>query len=213
MFTHAEVWRGIDRLARANGLSPSALAKSAGLDATTFNPSKRHTKERKPRWPSTESLAKILEATSTKLSDFVALMREDEITSPGTTARRLPCLATADLRSDTAFDASGFPAGTSWHDSDPLTVEDAHAYALEVSGQAWQPFYKDGDVLILSPSASVRRHDRVLVHTASDGFHIGQLIRRTAQRLEIKDYAAKDDAVALDRKDVAWIVRITWASQ
>ena len=65
MFTHDQVWHGIDRLARERGLSASGLARRAGLDPTTFNPSKRVTKQSKPRWPSTESLAKVLSATET----------------------------------------------------------------------------------------------------------------------------------------------------
>ena len=74
MFTHKEVWQGIDRLAKQHGLTPSGLARRAGLDPTTFNPSKRVTKQNKPRWPSTESLAKILNATATPFDAFVALM-------------------------------------------------------------------------------------------------------------------------------------------
>ncbi|WGF89280.1 helix-turn-helix transcriptional regulator [Marinivivus vitaminiproducens] len=213
MFTHAEVWRGIDRLARLNGLSPSALAKSAGLDATTFNPSKRHTKERKPRWPSTESLAKILDATGTKLSDFVVLMREEAGPPAPADHRRLPCLATGDLQAGEMFDASGFPKGAAWRDTDLPRVEDAHAFALKVSGGAWRPFYRDGDLLVLSPSASIRRHDRVLVHCAPDRFRIGQLVRRTAQRVEINDYEQPDEPLGLGRADIAWMVRIVWASQ
>ena len=38
---HEDVWRAIDTLAAENGLSASGLAKRSGLDATTFNPSKR----------------------------------------------------------------------------------------------------------------------------------------------------------------------------
>ena len=56
------------RRARA-ALQPSAsgLAKRAGLDPTSFNKSKRVTGEGRPRWPSTESLAKVLEATGASL--------------------------------------------------------------------------------------------------------------------------------------------------
>ena len=41
MLTHSRVWNALDRLARVQGLSASALAKRAGLDPTTFNRSKR----------------------------------------------------------------------------------------------------------------------------------------------------------------------------
>lgn len=71
MFTHSEIWNAIDRLAQDNGYSPSGLAKKAGLDPTTFNKSKRVSADGKPRWPSTESISKILTVTNTKLADFL----------------------------------------------------------------------------------------------------------------------------------------------
>ena len=53
MLTHAQIWSGIDRLAHRAGLTPSGLARRAGLDPTTFNPSKRFSRDgEKPRWPS-----------------------------------------------------------------------------------------------------------------------------------------------------------------
>src|SRR5215211_2690910 len=65
MLTHADIWNAVDRLAARAGLSASGLAKKAGLDPTTFNKSKRITPEGRPRWPSTESVAKSLAATNT----------------------------------------------------------------------------------------------------------------------------------------------------
>ena len=50
----------LDRLAARAKLSPSGLAKRSGLDPTTFNKSKRITPDGRPRWPSTESVAKAL---------------------------------------------------------------------------------------------------------------------------------------------------------
>ena len=58
-------------------MSPSGLAKLAGLDPTTFNKSKRGAANGKLRWPSTESLAKVLAATGASLEDFVALVSDD----------------------------------------------------------------------------------------------------------------------------------------
>jgi phage repressor protein C with HTH and peptisase S24 domain len=72
MLTHAQVWNAIDRLADAHGYSTSGLAKRAGLDPTTFNKSKRFSGEGKERWPSTESVAKVLNVTGT---DFVAFAK------------------------------------------------------------------------------------------------------------------------------------------
>ncbi len=71
MFTHAQIWQGLDALASSQGYSPSGLAKLSGLDPTSFNKSKRVSPDGKPRWPSTESLSKVLAATNITMSDFV----------------------------------------------------------------------------------------------------------------------------------------------
>src|ERR1700750_3063168 len=76
MLTHPQIWRAIDALAARHGMSPSGLARLAGLDPTTFNKSKRGAANGKLRWPSTESLAKVLSATGASLDEFVALVSE-----------------------------------------------------------------------------------------------------------------------------------------
>ena len=77
MLSHDRVWAAIDALAERYSLSASGLAKSAGLDATAFNKSKRYSSDGRPRWPSTESLAKIIEATGASIDEFLALVRDD----------------------------------------------------------------------------------------------------------------------------------------
>lgn len=74
MLTHKQIWNAIDRLADRRGLTPSGLARAAGLDPTTFNRSKREGANGKLRWPSTESIAKVLEATGITMDVFVGLM-------------------------------------------------------------------------------------------------------------------------------------------
>ena len=71
---HTDIWRGIDRLAAHHQLSASGLAKLAGLDATAFNPSKRKAKDGRPRWPSTESVARALDAVGAGFDDLAALI-------------------------------------------------------------------------------------------------------------------------------------------
>ena len=71
---HDDVWRALDTLAAEHGLSPSGLAKRSGLDATTFNPSKRKAADGRARWPSTESVAKVLDATGASIEAFSALV-------------------------------------------------------------------------------------------------------------------------------------------
>jgi phage repressor protein C with HTH and peptisase S24 domain len=90
LLTHEQIWSALDRLAARAQLSPSGLARRAGLDPTTFNKSKRVTADGRERWPSTESLAKALAAADASIDIFVELMgdgaRQDH--SPATAVRR-----------------------------------------------------------------------------------------------------------------------------
>jgi len=74
MCTHRAVWAAIDTLGRRRKLSLPKLALSAGLDQTALNPSKRKEPDGKPRWPSTETLQKVLRACGTSLSEFSELV-------------------------------------------------------------------------------------------------------------------------------------------
>ncbi|MBR6364254.1 MAG: helix-turn-helix transcriptional regulator [Alphaproteobacteria bacterium] len=70
LMTHDDVWRAIERFAMEHGMSCSGLARCSGLDPTTFNRSKRWTKEGQPRWPSTNSISKILASTGASIQEF-----------------------------------------------------------------------------------------------------------------------------------------------
>lgn len=212
MLTHEAIWQGIDRLAGVHGLTPSGLARRAGLDPTTFNPSKRTTKHAKPRWPSTESLAKILEATSTPFEDFVALVGGEQARAPERAGRRLPLLPFDEAGLPSVFDDAGFPVGEQWEQTDFPALEDRHAYALEVRGAGFEPIYRDGDVLVLSPTAQVRKNDRIVMRRTDCVMTAGVLLRKTAQRLQILPFGALAPET-LPLPEVAWQARIVWASQ
>ena len=50
MLSHARIWAAIDALAERHSMSPSGLARRAGLDSTAFNKSKRCSADGRPRW-------------------------------------------------------------------------------------------------------------------------------------------------------------------
>ncbi len=213
MFTHPQVWDGIDRLAKEKGWSPSRLAKEAGLDPTTFNKSKRHTNQEKPRWPSTESLAKILDATKTPLEDFVSLMSGQALNSKSSVSGRMRCLSFDDAIDTSCFDEAGFPIGSDWDEIDFPGLADQHAFAIEVRGHHLLPTYRDGDLLVISPSANVRRQDKIVLKKVGGALELGTLSRRTAQRLELDRFNETKDRVSLNVSDIIWLSRIVWASQ
>jgi phage repressor protein C with HTH and peptisase S24 domain len=210
MLTHAQVWSAIDRLAARTGLSASGLAKRAGLDPTTFNKSKRITPQGRARWPSTESIAKALAATGTPFDTFVTLI---EPSGAGGTVKPVPLLGFAEAGSGGYFDDGGFPAGGGWDEFAFPAVNDEHAYALEISGQSMEPAYRDGDIIVVSPAAPIRRGDRVVVRTRGGEVMAKELLRKTAKAVELKslNVAHPDRTIAMT--DVLWVARIMWASQ
>ncbi|MDX6748794.1 helix-turn-helix transcriptional regulator [Geminicoccaceae bacterium 1502E] len=211
MLTHKQVWEGIDRLAARNQLSASGLAKRAGLDPTTFNKSKRITKQGKPRWPSTESLAKILDATGASMREFVEMMQGGG-EGAATPLQRLRCVSLADAEGGACFDASGFPVAGPWEEVDFPLVDDEQAYAIELDRDVLPPVYRSGDLVVVSPAGSIRRGDRVVVQLADGGFLFAVLARRTAQRVVVAELAGGEER-ALGLEEIAWIARVVWVSQ
>lgn len=211
MLTHPQIWRAIDALAARHGMSPSGLAKLAGLDPTTFNKSKRGTASGKLRWPSTESLAKVLQATGASLEDFVALV--SEASGRVGRIRMVPLIGMAQAGAHGYFDDAGFPAGSGWEDIAFPDIADEHCYALEITGESMLPVYRDGDRVLVAPSGSLRRGDRVVVKTHGGEVMAKQLGRMTAQRIELKSFNPQFEDRSFALSDIAFIHRIIWASQ
>ncbi len=209
MLTHAQIWSALDRLAERAGLSASALAKRAGLDPTTFNRSKRITPDGRPRWPSTESVSKALAATGTTVDVFVNLITDKN----GAATQAVPLIGFAQAGTGGFFDDGGFPVGKGWDEIAFPAVSDEHAYALEISGDSMMPAYRDGDVIIVSPAAPIRRGDRVVVKTKKGEVMVKELKRRTSKSIELQSINAEHPDRTLAVSDVVWIARIVWASQ
>ncbi|WP_024279672.1 MULTISPECIES: helix-turn-helix transcriptional regulator [unclassified Xanthobacter] len=228
MLTHGKIWRAVDELAEQHGLSTSGLARRAGLDPTTFNRSKRVTIDGRPRWPSTESIAKALAATGTSPEHFFSLLdgsdrtaahgggagfAEDAPPPPTRPLNAIPQIGFAQAGSGGFFDDAGFPVGAGWDEIVFPDVHDAHAYALEIAGDSMEPVYRDGDVVVVSPASEPRRGDRVVLKTKEGEVLAKELVRKTARHIELRSLnpAHEDRQIPLDQVD--WIARIVWASQ
>ncbi len=211
---HDDIWRALDTLAAESGLSVSGLARRSGLDPTTFNPSKRRMPDGRARWPSTESLAKVLNATGASLEAFTALVSGARALSsarPG--PRRIPLIGLAQAGSEGFFDDGGFPVGGGWDEASLPEIGDINAYALEISGDSMEPVFRDGDMVIISPSAPLRRGDRVVVRTNAGEVMAKQLTRRSARRVELRSLNPAHPDYSFDLTEMAWMHRIVWASQ
>jgi phage repressor protein C with HTH and peptisase S24 domain len=211
MFTHKQVWAAIDTIAERYGFSASGLAKKSGLDPTSFNPSKRNGPDGRPRWPTTESIANLLEAAGATVEEFSDLLSGRKGQPPK--RKQIPLLGLARAGKGGFFDDSGFPAGNGWDEIDVPGVTDATAYALEITGDSMLPVYREGDTIIVSPGATLRKGDRVVVKTTDGQVMAKVMQRQTAKNVELASFNKDHDTKTLDMKDVDWIARIIWASQ
>ncbi|HQX26624.1 MAG TPA: helix-turn-helix transcriptional regulator [Alphaproteobacteria bacterium] len=215
MFSHKDIWRGIDRLAASCGYSASGLAKKAGLDPTSFNKSKRLSPDGKPRWPSTESLSKILSVTGATMTDFISLIDADN-DNENSALRTIPMVGFAQAGKAGFFDEDGYPSGNGWDEVAFPNAEYQNSksiFALQVSGDSMQPLYRDGDILVISAQERIRKGDRVIVKTKNGEVIAKELIKQSAGKISLKSLnpAFEDRSLTLD--EVGWMARILWVSQ
>ncbi|WP_419909386.1 LexA family transcriptional regulator [Hoeflea sp.] len=211
MLSHKQIWSAIDALAAHNDLSVSALARRAGLDPTAFNRSKRLASDGRQRWPSTESVSRILEATGCSLAEFAGLA--GGATAGSDTSSAVPLLGFAQAGSGGFFDDGGFPTGHGWDVVELPAAAAQHAYALKIQGESMLPLYRDGDTLIVDPEATVRTGDRVVVKTR-DGEIMAKVLRRNGSgTVELASLNPDHADRIFSTDEIDWIARIVWASQ
>jgi phage repressor protein C with HTH and peptisase S24 domain len=223
MLSHERIWSALDALAERHGLTASGLARRAGLDPTAFNKSKRRGADGRDRWPSTESLAKVLDATGSSLNDFMSLVvggqRNDASAIPEGAfppqAGSIPLLGFAQAGSGGFFDDGGFPAGQGWDvvDFPAQPSERPGVYALEVQGDSMLPLYRDGDILIVEPGAQVRRGDRVVVRSGEGEVMAKVLNRLSPRSVELISLNPDHPNRSFELSEIDWMARIIWASQ
>jgi phage repressor protein C with HTH and peptisase S24 domain len=201
---HGDIWRGIDLLAKHHGLSTSGLAKLAGLDATAFNKSKRLPKDGRPRWPSTESISRILNAVGADFESFAMLVS-------GRDAVAVPLIQKLDM------ECMSSPPGTHGADTQtvgsftaPCMVDIERCFAVEISDDELSPVYTNGDRLIASHGDDLDEGDRGIVKPQGRRALIGTLRMVSEDQLEIDTYSTRQ---IIDRAALEWTARILWISQ
>lgn len=208
MITHSEIWAALDAVARGNSMSPSGLARKSGLDPTTFNKSKRISPNGKHRWPSTESVAKVLKLVNMSFEDFAALAKNALGQGPS-----IPVIGLAEAGDEGYFDDAGFPVGGGWDEVRVPGAKDENVYALEISGDSMLPVFRHGDKVLVAPNQTVRRGDRVVVKTIEGEVMAKELISLTSRKVQLRSVNPDYEDREFTRQDVQWVARIVWASQ
>ncbi len=221
LLTHEAIWRAVDRLAAHAGRTPSGLARHAGLDPTTFSRSKRISPTGKPRWPSTESLAKALQAAGMGLTDFLLLVRDtagqdgphppSRNDRPAPAPMRLRTIPAGGPRPAVDFDAGGCPRGTRWYETQAPDIADPDAFCLEILDDSFQPVYRRGDRILASPRAPIRAGDRLLLQL-HDGPMLARLLDwRSERRISLQPLSRAGQAEEWPLDAVSWHARIVQA--
>ncbi|MBD3833865.1 S24 family peptidase [Brevundimonas bullata] len=208
--SHAKLWKALDALAQREDTSPSGLARRAGLDATSFNRSKRFGpgEPPRPRWPSTESLMQVLAATGISLGAFAALA-DDAPPEP----RAIPLLGMAQAGADGFFDDAGLPLAEGWEQTDLPRVKDS-LLSLQIAGDSMTPLYREGDKVIVDREATdVRKGDRVVVRTTGGETLAKEIAALNAREVTLASINPAYPPRALPRRDILWMARILWVSQ
>ncbi|WP_246657601.1 helix-turn-helix transcriptional regulator [Cohaesibacter sp. CAU 1516] len=190
MLSHTTIWSAIDRLASENSLTASGLARLAGLDATSFNPSKRFKPDGRPRWPSTESISKVLAATDTSVEQFFTgseLEVAHRSHDPASHSEAAELSSLMPLPQDT----------TLW----------------EVSGGEFYPFYKDGAQLLILKGDVFDVGDRLIVKTNSDDLLLGDVSQTRSRSFSLSMMQDSGRVRTFSAGSVDWVARILWASQ
>ncbi|WP_108660873.1 LexA family transcriptional regulator [Acuticoccus kandeliae] len=212
MLSHEEVWAAIDTLAEGNGLSPSGLARRAGLDPTTFNKSKRFAPDGRPRWPSTESISKILKATETSIG---ALFGGESRAGAAAAGISVPLVGQAHAGFEPR-PIDGGPTGPLPHPPRIISFPDRRhepLYALSVVGDSMQPLYRNGDVLFISTNAVARPGDRVVVKLKNSDVVVKVLKDDSGENLSFHAVNPDHPDVSFSTESVEWMAKIVYATQ
>ncbi|MFM7346039.1 MAG: S24 family peptidase [Tagaea sp.] len=208
---HADIWQAIDDLARDHGFTVSGLARRAGLDPTAFNKSKRISVEGRPRWPSLDSLSRILQTTGITPLEFFGYSTSMKAANKRAAPLRLPVMDFRRAAEREPFDAHGHPKTKGWDEIPFPDLPDKQAYGLVVAGDSGEPVYRDGDLLVLSPRAALRRGDRAVIRTISGRLQMCEFLRRKGRQVEVRHFGG--GAKVYDARGIAFAHRVVWASQ
>lgn len=206
MLSHDAIWQAIDRLALRHNLSPSGLARMAGLDATIFNPSKRVKSDGRPRWPSTESIAKILQATHTSPWLFFLPPLDDldiEVSSRLVPPRN-PGLETKSVASQ--------PRSVPWP---PLLPDHRSSglHLIEIDHDRLSPCYDRGDLLLISTDWPVERGDLVAVYPVDDAVMVYRLDHEDHFTLRLTKLMTETGKAAIAKEQLDWWAKILWVAK
>ncbi len=195
---HDIIWSAVDNLAKTHNISTSKLAKIVGLDATTFNKSKRYRKDGKKRWPSLKSINKILSFYNLNFDDFYGKSALDGFSS-------LPITNISSIEKSNIKNAN-------WQEMGQESTSNLD-FAVLLDTAKYEPIYKYNATLILSSIIDIRRGDRVFIINKNKKVDLYEFVASIGDSYEFISLSAPNKKTEVLIEDIILIKRIIWASQ
>jgi phage repressor protein C with HTH and peptisase S24 domain len=177
----------------------------SGLNSTSFNPSKRlRSEDGTGRWPSTESIAKVLKAAEMTWADFIAILEQTAATPAQPVGKLIIALASLiypPYRGLKHFDEHG---------------NDVHgrvSYIVNISNDTMSPIYRDGDMIMVSTGMEVKPNHRVLLYPKAGGVLIGKVIAKTEETINLESFQNSSELITIPQDEIAFIHKIDWLKQ
>ena len=143
-------------------------------------------------------------------AEFVSFTSDSE--SAGV-YRNIPLIGFVQAGVSGFFDDAGYRTGGAWDEIPFPGLGDPYAYALEVTGDSMEPVFRDGDSIIVSPQANIRRGDRVVVKTKGGEVMVKVLLRQSARKLDLQSLNPNHEDRSLLIEEIDWMARVVWASK
>lgn len=205
---YEQIWNAVDKLAQSRGLSPSGLAKLGGLDATTFNKSKRVRPDGKKRWPSLDSVNKLLEVCNISFEKFYALGNDGDEKEG---FNSIPFIKLSKLTENLVFNDKKLLT-EDWNKVIFPDLKDT-LYAVDIDNNAYAPLYRAGSMIVIASNSDIRKCDRVVIYLKNESLNLYEFIRRSATNLVVSNINGGEEEINIPINEIRLINRIVWASQ
>lgn len=205
---YEQIWNAVDKLAKNRGLTPSGLAKLGGLDATTFNRSKRKRPDGKKRWPSLESINKLLDVCNITFEYFYSLGSDEE---ENDNYNSIPFIKLSKLDESAEIGEKKLLT-ENWNKVMFPDMKDM-LYAVDIDSNAYLPLYRQGSLVVIATNSDIRKGDRVIIFQQEKKSRLFEFIRRTATHLILCNLNNCEEEIDVPIHDILLIQRIVWTSQ
>ncbi len=200
---HETIWKAVDNLAKKNNMSTSGLAKTIGLDPTTFNKSKRFRKDGKKRWPSLNSINKLLNYFNISFDELYGNLLQNHF--HGIAISKFSTLKLESIPLDTTQHNSSQELG--------LETFENISFAIILDTSKYEPIFKYNSNIILKDAKELRRNDRIFTITKDKKLELYEFSADKGTHYELINLSENQKIVDIAVDDILLIKRIVWASQ